>query len=87
MMTAILPDTDTPNKPFNSDSDLQELPEKHPGSIILRFTTRGVDSVEILTDQSDEEDALRQRLAMARPMLEVLRKMFTLPQFRPSDCE
>ena len=64
---------------------LHSFPEENPGSIVFRFTAQGVDSVEILTDESDQEGAFCQRLTLARPMLEALRKMFTLPQFTNQD--
>ena len=82
-MTAILPDTDTPSKTLSCGSE--GLPEENPGSIVFRFTSQGRSSVEIITDQSDVEDALRQRFAMARPMLEILREMFTMPPFSSQD--
>lgn len=68
-------------KTIHHGQNFQLLPEEHPGSIVFRFTAQGHGSVEILTDQSDEEDILRQRLTLARPMLEALRKTFTLPQY------
>lgn len=70
-----------PIKTFSHGTSLQNLPEENPGSIVFRFTTQGIGSVEILTDQSNEEAALRQRLTLARPILEELREMFTLTQF------
>ena len=76
-----LPEIETQIKIVCHGPELQELPEEHPGAIVFRITARGVSSVEILTDQSDEEDTLRQRLTLARPILEELRGMFTLPQF------
>lgn len=73
-----LPEIETQSKTVCHGPELQELPEEHRGAIVFRFTARGACSVEILTDQSDEEDTFCQRLTLARPVLEVLRKMFTL---------
>ena len=76
-----LPQPAVPIKTLRHSPGLRSLPEEHPGSIVFRFTAQGTSSVEILTDESDQEDTLRQRLTLARPMLAVLRKLFTLPQF------
>ncbi|RPH81298.1 MAG: hypothetical protein EHM80_02805 [Nitrospiraceae bacterium] len=76
-----LDQTTVPIKTLHHGPSFQSIPEENPGSIVFRFTAQGTGSVEIITDESDKEDALRQRLTLARPVLEVLRKMFTLPQF------
>ena len=55
---------------------VQDLPAHIPGSIVFRLNVHGILGVEIITDQSDEENAFRQRLTTARPTLEVLRRMF-----------
>ena len=44
--------------------------------IIFRFSLCGNSDIEIIADESDDEEALRQRLTIARPTLEVLRRMF-----------
>ena len=61
---------------ISSGPDVQGLTGESPGSVVFRFNGRGIVDVEILTDQSDEEDTLRQRLTAAQPMLEALRSLF-----------
>ena len=73
MMTITLPETESQIK----GPDAQTLTEENPGSIVFRLNVHGILGVEIITDQSDEEDTLCQRLTAARPLLEALRNMFT----------
>jgi hypothetical protein len=65
MMTAILPDTDTPIKTLDEPTD-------GGGAIVIRLGLDGIRTVEIIADQSDEDDRLRERLTAARPVLEML---------------
>jgi hypothetical protein len=56
-------------------SDAQSLPADRPGSIVVRFSVCGHVGVEILAEESDEEERL---LTAARPVLELLQGMFTV---------
>lgn len=60
---------------------VQALPSPIPASVVIRLNVHGTLGVGIVTDQSDAEDILRNRLKASRPRLEILRKMFTCPQF------
>ena len=84
MMNAILPDTDIPIKTLTRDrlgeisADVESEPVDGAGAIVIRMNLSGIVGTQILADQSDEEDALRQRLTAARPVLELLQEMFTV---------
>lgn len=88
MMTATVPDTDTPCKtvkPEGIDQTLSDKPvaELNPdgeteisstrGSIVILINLSGGCSVQIIADRSDDEDTLRQWLTIVEPVLEVLR--------------
>ena len=78
MMTVILPDTDIPIKTLTSDrlgeisSDVESEPVDGAGAIVIRISLDGNCSVQILADSSTEEEALRDWLTAARPVLELL---------------
>lgn len=76
MMTAILPDTAIPIKPLTSDgvtsSPNWESQSVRGGSIVIRLGLEGIQTVQIIATQSDEDDQLRKRLTAARPVLELL---------------
>src|ERR1041384_993083 len=91
MMTVTLPDIDIPckalkregiNRPlvdeplaeFGSDSETKT--SRAQGSIVIRIGLSGSYSVQILADQSDEANQLLERLTAARPLLELLQKIF-----------
>ena len=51
-----------------------------PASIVIRLNVHGMLGAEVIAGQSDEEDILRQRLKAAEPLLNLLRKIFTVQQ-------
>jgi hypothetical protein len=83
MVTAILPEPDLHLKTPEIDG-LARPPEAEPTSrevsLMIVMGLSGITSLQILADQSDEEDTLRQRLTAARPVLEMLDRMFNVDQ-------
>ena len=81
MMTLSLPEIETQIKTLRSDRLAEAYPdvESEPasGSIVIQISLRGIDSIRILADQSDECDRLTERLAAVRPVMDVLEQMFT----------
>ena len=90
MVTPTLPQTEPQIKSLNtqrlqlpledltkhdSGPDVQALPAHSPGSIVVRFSVCGNIGVEIIADQSDEEETL---LTAARSVLELLQRIFTV---------
>jgi hypothetical protein len=80
MMTITLPETVSQIKTLSRGPDVQTLTEENPGSIVFRLNVHGILGVEIITDQSNEEDTLRQRLKTARPVLGLLQRIFMVEQ-------
>lgn len=94
-MTITLPETESQIKSPNtqrlqlplenltkhdSGPNIQALSAHSPGSIVVRFSVCGIVGVEIIADQSDEEEKLRRRLTAARPVLQLLHRMFKVDQ-------
>jgi hypothetical protein len=79
MMTAILPDTDlsikTPEPSNEFGHDVVAEPASGGGAIVIRMGLEGICSVQIIADQSDEEETL---LTAARPVFEFLQGIFTV---------
>lgn len=76
MVTAILPDVETPIKPLPSDRidshpDWQSQSTRD-GSIVIRLGLDGIQTVQIIADGSTEEEELWKLLTAAHPVIEQL---------------
>ena len=90
MVSAVPPETDTPVNTVKLDRapcrasliginpDSEVGPISREGGVVLRFNRSGSFSAQILSDESDEEDVLRQRLQVAQPLLGLPGRIFTV---------
>jgi hypothetical protein len=66
-----LPETDFPIKSLDE-------PASGGGAIVIRIDLEEIRSIQLIAMESDEKGILCQRLKAARPVLELLQKMFTV---------
>ena len=68
MMSAILPETETPNKTLDHSNGR--------GSIVIQISLTGINSIRIVATHSNESDRLSERLAVVRPLIDLLEQTF-----------